>query len=33
VVGVVSMRDVVHAKLADQQFTIKELSNYISSGG
>jgi CBS domain-containing protein len=31
-VGVVSMRTVVHAKLAEQQFTIDELSKYISRG-
>jgi CBS domain-containing protein len=32
VVGVISMGDVVHAKLTDQQFTITQLSNYITSG-
>ncbi len=31
-VGVVSMRSVVRAKLAEQQFTIDELSSYITRG-
>ncbi len=31
-IGVVSMRSVVRAKLAEQQFTIDELSKYISRG-
>jgi CBS domain-containing protein len=31
VLGVISIRDVVHAVIAEQRFTIKELEKYISS--